>query len=114
MNHIEAHIKQIHELDPYMSLIFTQGSCYKFASFLANYFGGEVVMTWDREHALALIHGSVYDINGIADETWFYPSDKELKIMQSWSFAKNRFISLGKCNVCEEPILVEPLKPTQK
>lgn len=104
---IEDFIKQLRETDHYISTIYYEGGCYRFACLLESMFGGEVVISKEKDHAALLLNGKVYDIKGKQDPELFEsPCNFDLIEMNDWSFAKYRILSIGECGNCEEPILI--------
>lgn len=100
-------INNLKKTDYYISIIYTEGSCYKFAKFLRGIFGGDILIRSDKGHAALKVDGCVYDINGVQDEADFQkPTKHEIKEMETWTFGGNRLLSLGECSNCEEPLLV--------
>lgn len=102
---IEEFIKNFRDTDGYMQLIFSLGSCYKFAIFLQKLYGGEIVVNTDLDHAALKVGMLTYDIEGVNNKDKFHaPSNQELDIMRRWSFCGNHLLSLGECESCGEPV----------
>ena len=107
---INHFISSLRNSDEFISTIFSQGSCYKFAILLKRMYGGEIVINNEKDHAALLIDGEYYDIgngiDGILDR-YTIPTKDEIEMMRSWSFAKNYLLSVGECEFCEEQIIVK-------
>lgn len=100
-------INHLRETDKYICDIYTKGGCYRLAVLLKKMYGGTVVINRDKDHAGLDHEGVVYDINGVNNwDDWDDPTDEDFKEMEHWSFANTRALSIGECQVCEEPILV--------
>lgn len=48
----------------------------------------------------------MYDITGEVEGDYRPLNDDDLALVENWTFAGNKLISLGECSHCEEPILV--------
>ena len=100
-------IHNLKKTDYYITIIYTEGGCYKFAKFLRGIFGGDILIRKDKGHAALKVDDLVYDINGVQNEIYFQaPTKDEIKEMETWTFGGNRLLSLGECEHCEEPLLV--------
>ncbi|GKW53638.1 hypothetical protein GBO14_04635 [Pseudoalteromonas shioyasakiensis] len=60
----------------------------------------------DKGHIVTLIDGTMYDITGKVNGQFQPLSNEDIKLAETWSFAENKYISLGECPNCEEPLLV--------
>jgi hypothetical protein len=100
-------ISNLRDADHYMQVIFTQGACYKFHLFLKSLFpAATALINSDKDHIVTLIDGSMYDITGEVKGDYRPLSDNDLALVENWTFAGNKLISLGECSHCEEPILI--------
>ena len=108
---IEKIIEALRGGDRYIESIFTQGGCYKFHLFLKSiYHDADPYISIDRQHVVTAVHDEFYDINGMvsADEyDNYYPmTDNDISEAKEWSFSRSHILSLGECEHCEEPILI--------
>ena len=101
-------ITKLRETDYYIAIIYTEGGCYKFAKFLRGIFGGDILIRKDKGHAALKLDDYIYDINGLLQnvDDFEFPTEEDLKEMETWTFGGNRLLSLGECEHCEEPLLV--------
>lgn len=100
-------INNLRDADYYMQIIFMQGACYKFHLFLKSLFPNSIpLINAEKDHIVTLINDSMYDITGEVQGAYQPLSDDDLKLVDGWTFAGNKLISLGECSCCEEPIVV--------
>lgn len=100
-------INALRATDPYIEVIYTQGSCFQFHTFLLTFFpDGKPWMSDDKDHVVTEINGSLYDITGVVEPDGYYPcSPDDLAVAQTWSFSRTRLLSLGECPSCDEPLI---------
>ncbi len=100
-------ISSLRDADYYMKIIFVQGGCYKFHLFLKSLFPDSIpLLDEEKGHVVTLINGKMYDITGEVQGVYHALTESDLKMVESWTFAGNKLISLGECPCCEEPIVV--------
>ena len=100
-------ISNLRDADYYMQVIFTQGACYKFHLFLKSLFPNAIALiNDDKDHIVTLIDGCMYDITGKVNGSYHPLSDSDLTLVEGWTFAGYKYLSLGECPHCEEPLLV--------
>lgn len=101
-------INALRKSDEYITIIFTEGSCYQFHLFLKKiYPGGEPYISLLRNHIVTKIEGKFYDINGIVieRENMYSPlREHDLPMVRKWSFKKNHLLKITDCPNCDEPI----------
>lgn len=101
-----ALIDALRESDPYISTIYTQGSCYRLHLLLRTLWPDAIpVMDNTGGHVGSLIEGLVYDINGVVVWSYRAMDDDDIEQAEKWSFAKNSMLQIGECPICEEPLL---------
>ncbi|WP_440435970.1 hypothetical protein [Pseudoalteromonas luteoviolacea] len=99
-------INSLRDTDCYMQVIFSQGACYKFHLFLKSLFpNATALINGDKDHIVTLIDGFMYDINGKVDGSFYPLSDSDMALVEGWTFAGNKYLSIGECPSCEEPLL---------
>jgi hypothetical protein len=99
-------ITAIRESDPYIETIYTKGSCYQFHLLLRKFWpNAKPVTNQSADHVGSLIDGEIYDISGIVIWSWRAMDDDDIAEAEGWSFAKNSFLQVGECPICEEPLL---------
>lgn len=105
---IETFINNLRESDEYIPTIFMQGSCYKFHKLLKSLYPESVpLINKNKDHIVTLYRFKMWDINGeVKSDGWYYLTDMDYNLVGSWSFSKNKYLSLGECPCCEEPLLV--------
>jgi hypothetical protein len=88
-------IRALHEAEPFLIEVFTEGSCFHFFVFLRTLFPNAmpVVQLPARDHIGTLIDGVVYDITGIVDWDWELTTTKELQQFERSRFTDNYTIS---------------------
>jgi hypothetical protein len=66
-NHVQIleTIRLIRESFDGAEVVYTQGSCVRFAMILENIYGGGTIL-YDQNHAIYEYEGRCYDINGLA------------------------------------------------
>ena len=100
-------IEMLRNSDPYISTIYTNGSCYKFHLILKKMYPESVPMIDEiKDHIVTEIDGVYYDINGVNNGEYYSLTDYDFDLVEKWSFSKQRMLQIGECPVCEEPIVV--------
>lgn len=99
-------IDELRKSDEYIETIFKQGSCYRFHLFLKALFPTATpLINRKKDHVVSEINGRLYDITGVAKGVFYELDRKDLSLVESWSFKKNRALVIKECPVCEEPLL---------
>lgn len=101
-------IKALSNTDEYISDIYMNGSCYKFAKLLCMMYPKAVLMvTRKNDHAVVKYSGKFYDITGevAVDRGYHVPTEEDIKECEQWSFGRQHALILTKCPYCDEPIL---------
>lgn len=100
-------IDALRATDPYIEVIYTQGSCFQFYTLLLTFFpNGKPWMSKDKDHVVTEIDGVLYDITGVvAPDDYAVCTDDDLALARTWSFSRTRLLSLGECPNCDEPLI---------
>lgn len=108
MNPLEL-ITALRNTDGYIETIFLKGGCYQLHLFLIVIFPYAVpLINAERDHVISKIGQTCYDITGEVSGTGYsYLDQADLELVKTWSFSKKALLSLGECQFCEEPILID-------
>lgn len=64
----------------------------------------------DKDHVITMINDDVnycHDITGkVSSDGYRTISPVHLDMVKEWSFSGRKFLSIGECRNCEEPIIV--------
>ena len=101
-------INSIRQSDKYIKTIYTNGGCFQFYLVLQSIFGGcEPCINKDQNHVIARYKGKFYDITGeVTEGEYNSMTIEQLRMCEKWSFSKSRALVTGRCQHCDEPVIV--------
>lgn len=105
-------IDALRKSDEYIEHIYTQGSCYKFHLFLKVLYPMAIPLIDSKGvHIVTEICGEIFDITGKKTnklhDTYRRMTKEELRLAETWSFRKNKYLQVGECPACEEPLIAK-------
>ena len=102
-------INSIRESDRYIKTIYLNGGCFQFYVLLQIIFGGcEPLINEDENHVVTRYKGKIYDITGeIKEGRYNSMTVEQLRMCEKWSFSKSRALITGRCQYCDEPIVID-------
>lgn len=106
-------IKALSDTDKYISDIYTNGGCYKFAKLLCMMYPEATLMvTRKNDHAVVKHNGKYYDITGEVEinDDYHIPTEDDIKECEQWTFGSRNVLVLATCPYCDEPILYSHVK----
>jgi len=105
---ISTFIKIIRNTDVYIKDIYISGGCYQFYLLLKQIYPGcKPYINKEKDHIITKYYDKFYDITGeVSGDNFTSLSQVDYELVNQWSFAKNKALSIGRCKYCKEPILV--------
>ena len=104
---IETFIEELNHSDEYIHHIYSKGGCYRFHILLSKMFKGcTPYINGTKNHIVTRFKGKFYDVYGEVEclDGFTKLHEKEIPIVEKWSFRKNNLLVLKECPNCEEPL----------
>ena len=105
---INDFINELNHTDEYIHHIYSKGGCYKFHILLSKmYKNCTPYISPELNHIITRYKGKYYDIYGEVDNQDGFRKllDKEIPMVNKWSFRKHNLLKLSECPNCDEPLI---------